>query len=101
MIEIKPPVNTIWKFTLQLVREQMVHIPGDFGKVKILDVQVQKGCLTLWAFCTPDQPLRAYKIMCFGTGHNMPDFPGIHIGTVQTHDGLVFHFFLLNESPRA
>ena len=81
----------IWKFTLAVVDEQTVSIP--FGAV-LLDVQVQRGEVCLWALCDDTEPFYERCIAIYGTGKPMPDDPGKYIATFQMHGGdPVFHAF--------
>jgi hypothetical protein len=40
-------------------------------------------------------PLVPRTIACFGTGHDVPDAPLTHIGSV-CHGPFIWHFFLLD-----
>lgn len=85
-------MNTIWKYTLEVVDSQTVEMPRD---AKILSAQMQNGKLCLWAFVNTESPHNERDIVIFGTGHKMPeDCAMSHIGTIQTTGGyLVWHIF--------
>lgn len=82
----------IWKFQLQLVGAQVIHMPY---AAKILCVQMQNGVPCLWALCNMDDGKEDRTIDIFGTGHSILDlFTRTYIGTVQQMDGaLIWHVF--------
>jgi hypothetical protein len=50
--------------------------------------------LDLWALVDPEAPLEARTFRIYGTGHDVPDFYGLFVGTVQLYGGsLIFHVF--------
>lgn len=65
---------------------------------EILSLQSQRDAICLWAIVDPDAPKQVCRFRVYGTGHPLPDEPGVFIGTVQLHGGsLVFHVF--EEAP--
>lgn len=89
--------NTVWKYTLDLLRSNTIEIPKD-GKV--LTVGEQQGTLCIWVKVDDslEKEQRIFKI--FGTGHLIPDYGSNlqYINSVQI-DSLVFHVFeFLNET---
>lgn len=83
-------MKTIWKYQ---IRPDTKSLPMPLG-AKLLFVGIQGGEVQLWAEVDPAQPMRARAIACYGTGHDMPDNPGSHVGTFMTHGGaLVFHVY--------
>jgi hypothetical protein len=48
----------------------------------------------IWAACDLEAPRVERRFILVGTGHNLPDDAGAHLGTFQIHGGaLVFHLF--------
>jgi hypothetical protein len=81
----------ILKYRLQIADSQFVSMPAIH---RMLDVQVQRGTITLWTDVDEESPARKVKILCFGTGTNNPgpEVADEYIATVQ--DGVfVWHFF--------
>lgn len=82
----------IWKFTLAVIDDQSIVMPSD---AKLLSVQVQFEMPQLWALVDEEGKRTAKRhFQTYGTGHPMPNNPGIYIGTYQLKEGaLVFHVF--------
>ena len=84
-------MDTIWKFELEIIDEQMVEMPE--GAI-ILAVQAQYDKPWLWARVNPHAKPTQRKIMTHGTGHEVPETTGSHLGTYQIQGGrYVFHVF--------
>lgn len=85
-------MSEIWKFALQVVKEQEVKMPAG---AQILCVQPQYGnnpCL--WALVNPEAKLEPRKIQIVHTREEMSEGVGIYIGTCQLLNGkLVLHMF--------
>ena len=82
-------MKTIWKYTLE--PETEIELPV---LCKILKVDSQHGRAVMWAFVDPGVEREKRKFVVYGTGHDMPDNPGVYIGTFQLKGGdLVFHVF--------
>ena len=82
----------VWKFPLKVTDVQEIEIDHS---ASLLDVQMQRDQLCLWAICNVNNTAVKRKIFIKGTGHKI-DFSevGKYIGTVQTHGGgLVWHVF--------
>ena len=89
-------MKTIWKYPLQVARVQHVRMPEG---AKVLCVHThQQGQPTIWCEVTPGNPLTTRVFNVYGTGWDIPDNPGRHIGTVHQESGLVWHFY---EAPVA
>jgi len=60
-----------------------------------LDVQAQGGTPCLWALVDPHAPQVERLFLVYGTGHDVPDDPGMYYGTIHFHSTppLVFHVF--------
>lgn len=85
--------QSIWKFPLEIVEEQVVHLPTG---AKFLSVQVQGGTPCLWAMVDTTAVKEGRIVQIFGTGHDTTD-AGEYISTFQMHGGaLVFHAFIKN-----
>lgn len=83
----------IFKYELLLTNEQHLLIPAD---APILSVGQQGNELRMWALVDPAEELVKRSFYIAGTGHPIPDnvaARGVFLGTVQTHDGLVWHIF--------
>ena len=90
-------MRTIHKQVLGVVSFQAIEVPVDF---KILLLAMQNDVPTLWYECTAGNPeTREIEILCFGTGHELPDYATPdgaieHIGSVVTSDGFyVWHYY--------
>jgi hypothetical protein len=61
---------------------------------EIISVQIQQGCIAVWAEVDPIAPIEKVQFMVIGTGHPIEPVPRKFIGTVQLHDGdLVLHVY--------
>lgn len=61
---------------------------------KILSFGNQRETCVLWAEVDPDAPEVCRQFVVYGTGHPMPDNPGIYIGTALFAGGdLVLHAY--------
>ena len=91
-------MEKICKYELEIADEQKINIPA-FSR--ILSVQAQHDKLCLWAVVETEMPLSEIEILIVGTGNECPegcwDNPPIYnnkfLGTVQMHNGLVWHVF--------
>lgn len=84
-------MQTIWKYPLDVADEQKIQLP--LG-ADILHVGVQGEAVCLWAQVSPGRVKQVRTIHIFGTGHDLPDNPGRHIGSFMLHGGaLVFHAY--------
>ena len=80
----------IWKWTVDIGTNNIMLPDG----AQILDVQMQKGQLSLWALCDETASLKPRSFEIYGTGHNVPKDHGRYVATFQMSGGdLVFHFF--------
>ena len=87
------PNNTVvWKFPLDLVEEQTIHVPH--GAVALhCELQGRQPCL--WVQVDPTVEKTPRRIILVGTGNSHPALAEpttVHIGTVQM-DEFVWHFF--------
>ena len=83
--------RTIWKFRLDPSTAYLGAIPVG---AKLLTVQEQDGDAVLWALVDPKAQVIRRGIGVYGTGHLMPEDPGVYVGTFQLRaHGLVFHVF--------
>ncbi len=65
---------------------------------KVLDVQVQGGEPYVWAEVETFNPSIKREFVTYGTGFDIPEDPGVYIGTFQIDGGsLVFHLYELKE----
>ena len=84
-------MNTIHK--IQLVPQDAFSIESH-PILEALKVECQgaSNAIYLWARVDPSKPKRSHRIWRFGTGHDVPDAVGAHLGSVQQHE-FVWHFF--------
>ena len=80
--------DTIWKFRLIDVTN-VVDMPAS---ATVLTVAEQGGHITLWARVNPKHRSEPRTFHVVGTGCDVPDTAGAHIGTAFV-DRLVFHVF--------
>ena len=87
--------TTIWKYTLDWLGEQHIHLPTG---AEILTAQTQGVDLCLWALVNPEEPLLIRHFHLIGTGQPVAEANELrYISTVQVvHAGgtaFVFHLF--------
>lgn len=82
--------KTIWEFPLSLGRTAC-EMPS-FSE--ILDVQMQRGVVEIWALVNPSESKVTRVFDVFGTGHPVPEAYSFQnfVGTVQDHPH-VWHVF--------
>lgn len=88
-------MKTIWKFSLGITSLQSFDLP--LG-AEILAVALQDGWPQMWTLVDPTAERHRRHFSLFGTGHEVPNFPGRHLATFQ-HDGFVWHFFEVHHVP--
>lgn len=84
---------TIWKKVLDVADEQVIRVPRG---AEMLHAGLQRGHFCVWYLCDPDPevPPEERSIRICGTGHEVPDGPLRHLGTLLlSNDQLVFHVF--------
>lgn len=81
-------MKKIYKYQLE-IGSNVLSVP--VGMFKPLCVQMQNGCMTLWAEVADDR-ISTVTIQVFGTGWEIPDDLR-YIGTVQYSDGTVWHAY--------
>ena len=80
----------IYKYVLKLAENQAVNIHNNY---KLLDIQIQNGCICLWAIVNANEPMVNVDIVMCGTGHELTESKKLnYISTVQ-QDSYVWHFF--------
>ena len=88
--------RTIWKFPIKVEDEQSVSMPYDS---QLLHVGMQGDDVCIWALVNPSAHRVERIIHIFGTGHPLPDDPGVYVGTFMLASGvLVFHVFVAWEA---
>ncbi len=84
-------MQTIWKFSMDQTGVQAIEMPTG---AKIVHVAVQGGAVCLWAQVNPQAVTERRLISVYGTGQEMPDDPGHHVGTFLLSGGqYVFHVY--------
>jgi len=82
-------MKTIWKYELSTKTE--IDIPKG---VEILDVQSQHERPQLWVLVDPANDKEKRYFAIYGTGHKLPDNPGVYLGTFQiANNNFIFHVF--------
>lgn len=82
-------MKTIFKVRLRIVGVQQIKLPQEFT---VLSLQMQRGEVMLWAIIDLYCPAIPHTVFCVGTGQQIPEEAGQHIGTVQDGE-FVWHFF--------
>jgi hypothetical protein len=89
--------TTIWKFPLGYA-DDVITIAMPEGAA-VLHVAMQDGRPHLWARVDPAAPKVLRHFRWAGTGHNLTNDVGEHLGTwTQAGDQLVFHLFAMGET---
>lgn len=84
-------MSVIWKFELPLDTVADVNMPAG---ATVLSVDLQGDTAVLWANCDPRQGAQARRFANVFTGHEVPNWAGRFIGTVNQRDArLVWHVF--------
>ena len=84
-------MKTIWKYKLS--PDNKIVMPRD---AEVLSIQLQgaSGVPYMWVLVNPDAETETRVFKIYGTGYDMPDNPGKHLGTVMTDGGaFVLHVF--------
>lgn len=90
-------MKTIWKYEVPISDLFTLRMPQG---AKLLDVQLQAGIPQLWALVDPSAPVVSRGLRLHGTGHDIADSIGEHVGSFQLRNGqLVFHLFDQGEGP--
>jgi len=88
---------TVWKYAFKLNDEVRIEMPMG---ARLLDVQVQRDDICLWALVDSDLPRTIRRFVIHGTGHPIArksEELG-YVGTFQLAGGsLVFHLFEIVE----
>lgn len=84
-------MKTIWKYPLAVANDQVISMPAG---ARILHVGMQGETPCLWAEVSPSNRITRRPIRIYGTGHELPNNPGQHLGSFTMHGGaLVFHAY--------
>jgi hypothetical protein len=88
-------MRTIWKFVVPRPDNDNCSRIAMPRQAHIRAVQMQNAEMCIWAEVEDLQEKEYRYFYIFGTGHQMPNEPGLtYIGTVQIYDGkLVFHVY--------
>ena len=80
-------MRTIYKYNI--MQPVIGHIE------KFLHVDYQGDEVMVWAIVNDELPKREFTIICSGTGWPIADFQNAlsYIGTVQSYEGYVWHYF--------
>ena len=81
-------------------------LPTSPGSIKVikekvlqyLSIQSQNNVPTLWALVDAEDTSAPTDIYAFGTGWELPDCVSQYLGTLQTPQGYVWHYFTLDSN---
>jgi hypothetical protein len=85
-------MKRVYKYQLGMRgTSQIIDMPAG---AELLAVQVQHDVPCIWALVNLDNPMTQREFLIVGTGHNLPERYGGHVGTFQLDGGsFVFHVF--------
>ena len=84
-------MKSIHKVPLLVQRDQIVALPTILTPRAL---QMQGGSPAFWYECDTATMRRPRQVFCVVTGGEVPAYPSDYIGTVQLHDGTVWHYYL-------
>lgn len=88
-------MKRVFKYPLPYEGKVTVELPKG---AEILHVAEQGGSVCLWALVDPDAPTEKKRFRFAGTGHEIVENLGKHVGTcLMSHNMLVWHVFELEE----
>lgn len=86
----------IYKYPLIITDVQRITT---FVGAKPLSLMVQNEIPCLWMMVDPTANTKLVSVDMYGTGYELPENPGRHIGSFMVHNGaLVFHVFYPGEN---
>lgn len=87
-------MKRIYKYPLDM--QGAAQIINMHAGAELLAVQVQRDVPCIWALVNPDNQMMQREFLIVGTGHDLPERYGGHVGTFQLDGGnFVFHVFEL------
>lgn len=86
-------MRTVWKYPIKF--GDTIELIMPFG-AQILKFDTQDGVLMIWALVYDSVALQTRRFRLVGTGHPLPDYGLVHIGTCF-HGPFVWHLFEVNE----
>ena len=81
--------RTVYKYELH-PSKPVVPMPSG---AQLLQAGEQAGGIVVWALVDPEAPLEDRWVSIYGTGHEVPEDPGVYLNTVFVGP-LVFHVFV-------
>ena len=74
----------IWKYRLEITDTQVLKVPCD-SRFLTLQMQGNTPCIWVQVPVSSDSVnlLEEITINIYGTGHDMPEHPGVYLGTFQ------------------
>jgi len=87
----------ILKYALRVAEEQIISAPS---VIQCLSIQAsnmpsQHKQALAWCMVDENSPLKAHKIICCGTGEEIPNVENLlYLGTVETDGFCIWHYFL-------
>lgn len=86
-------MKTISKFPLKITDVQSIMMQEG---AKILTLQAQRDIPCIWAEVIEENKKVKRTFTTYGTGHELPEYPGEYLGTYQVKNGSgVFHLYEL------
>lgn len=82
--------RVIWKFPLYPATPVQLFLPRG---AEILHVGAQDEVPTMWVLLDPAALHDPREFFVYGTGHPIDEEGLVHLGTVQTNAGFVWHVF--------
>ena len=86
----------IYKYQIGLPScgETTVHINGEL--IKILDIQEQNDIIVIWIEIDISKGSQYFKVGSVWTGDEVPDERYEYFKTIQSKNGLVYHYYIYN-----
>ena len=81
----------IYKYVLSKYQPTQLSVNENY---MILDIQRQDAQVCVWIDVDQLSPPRVIKIVPVMTGAEVPVSVTCYFGTIQTHDGLVVHYYV-------
>lgn len=92
-------MNLIYKYKLDIADRQAIDLPVNARIIKCEEVF---NDVFIWAIIKAENALEKVEFAIYGTGHPLPDDPGIYLNTLILNKGsFVIHVFCLPNPERS